>query len=311
MMYSKNNSKKGFNKSRRKFISNLTAISGAQVLLSAPLISKAAQLVGNGQTYTVGNVINKFISEVSGSPLKETVDTLKSGSMDMPIKGIVTSMFATIEVIKKTISSGANFIIAHEPTFYNHPDNTTWLKDDLVYQYKYDLLKKNNITVWRNHDYIHSMVPDAVTMSVLSQLGWEKYADKNLPNLLTLPGVNLKELIFFLKQKMGIEQLRYIGDLNNVCSRILIEPGAAGVEKHIMGIKQYKPDVLICGEISEWETAEYVRDARSKGDNISLIVLGHVASEEAGSAFLLQWLKEKFPTIQSAHIPAGNSLSFL
>ena len=118
-------------------------------------------------------------------------------------------------------------------------------------------------------------------------------------------------MIGHLKEKLSIEKVRYIGDPSQSCSHLLLMPGAAGGRRQIESIGKVKPDVLICGEISEWETAEYVRDARAKGDNISLVLLGHIASEEPGSEFMLNWLKEKVPTIKSTHIPSGNSLSFL
>jgi putative NIF3 family GTP cyclohydrolase 1 type 2 len=297
--------------SRRKFIASVGMIAGAEIVLSIPFVSKAANFITPTETFTVADIMNRFIKDVPGGALKETVDTLKSGSADMKVKGIVTTMFATVDVIKKAIALDANFIIAHEPTFYNHEDDVAWLKGDAVYEYKSDLLKQNNITVWRNHDYIHRLVPDGVTMGVLEQLGWKKYSEKALPNLINIPAVSLKELISYLKTKLGIEQVRFIGDVNQICKRILFEPGAAGRNMQIGGIRQYKPDVLICGEISEWETAEYVRDARAKGDAVALIVLGHIASEQAGSEFMLEWLKQKFPSIQSTYIPVGNSLSFL
>ena len=88
-------------------------------------------------------------------------------------------------------------------------------------------------------------------------------------------------------------------------------PGAAGGRRQIEAISKAKPDVLICGEIQEWEAAEYIRDGRSKGDNTSLVVLGHIASEEPGSEFMLQWLKKKVPSVKSTHITPGNSLAFV
>ncbi len=297
--------------SRRKFIASVGMIAGAEIVLSIPFVSRAANFIKPTETFTVADIMNRFIKDVPGGALKETVDTLKSGSADMKVKGIVTTMFATVDVIKKAIALDANFIIAHEPTFYNHEDDVAWLKGDAVYQYKLDLLKQNNITVWRNHDYIHRLVPDGVTMGILEQLDWKKYSEKSLPNLINIPAVSLKELIGYLKTKLGIEQVRFMGDVNQTCKKILFEPGAAGRNMQIGGIRQYKPDVLICGEISEWETAEYVRDARAKGDAVSLIVLGHIASEQAGSEFMLEWLKQKFPSIKSTYIPVGNSLSFL
>ena len=84
-------------------------------------------------------------------------------------------MFPTVSVIQRAIAFGANFIIAHEPTFYNHTDDVSWLQNDPVYRYKADLLKKHNIAIWRNHDYIHALQPDGVVTGVVAQLGWQQY----------------------------------------------------------------------------------------------------------------------------------------
>jgi len=236
---------------------------------------------------------------------------LKSGRPDTGVTGIVTTMFATIDVIRKAIDLGANFIIAHEPTFYNHLDATDWIKDDDVLQYKMDLLNKTGIAVWRNHDTIHQLKPDGVTKGVLDQLEWQQYAGKDIPNILTFPQMPLKDLIAHAKDKLHIEKVRLIGDPNQNCTKVLLMPGAAGGTRQIQSIGKVKPDVVFCGEIAEWETAEYVRDARAKGDNISLVVLGHIASEEPGSTFMLQWLKDNVPSIKATHIYCENSLTFM
>jgi putative NIF3 family GTP cyclohydrolase 1 type 2 len=297
--------------SRRKFIYNVSAAVGAGVILSTPLISKAAGFIKPAETYTVKQVIDLFMKQVPGAPFPNTVDTLKSGSPDTVVTGILTTMFATIDMIRKAIELGANFIIAHEPTFYNHVDATDWLKDDDVYQYKIDLLNKHNIAVWRNHDTIHQLKPDGVTKGVLNQLNWQKYAGHDIPNILTLPATSLKDMVGYVKDKLHIEKVRFIGDPAQSCTKVLFMPGSAGGTRQIQGIGKIKPDVLICGEVAEWETAEYVRDARAKGDNISLVVLGHIASEEPGSEFMLQWLKENIPSIKATHVYCGNSLSFM
>jgi putative NIF3 family GTP cyclohydrolase 1 type 2 len=297
--------------SRRKFIYNMTTAVGAGMILSVPMVSRATGFSTMAETYTVKQVIDLFMKQVPGAPFPNTVDTLKSGSPDTVVTNIVTSMFATIDVIRKAIDLGANFIIVHEPTFYNHTDATDWLKNDDVYQYKIDLLNKHNIAVWRNHDTIHTLKPDGVTKGVLEQLEWQQYAGKDIPNILTMPATPLKDIIDHTKEKLHIDKVRYIGDPAQSCTKVLFMPGAAGGTRQIQSIGKIKPDVMICGEISEWETAEYVRDARAKGDNISLVVLGHIASEEPGSVFMLDWLKENTPSIKATHVYCGNSLSFM
>jgi putative NIF3 family GTP cyclohydrolase 1 type 2 len=296
---------------RRKFIFNLSKVAAATAFLTMPFAGNAASLFEVNEDVTVGQIIDKFIGQIAGAPFPATVDTLKSGSRDIKVTGIITTMFATIEVIKQAIALNANFIIAHEPTFYNHADETQWLANDDVYQYKAQLLKEHNIAVWRNHDYIHSLKPDGVGAGVLKQLNWGAYLKPELGNVLVLPPTTLSSLITYLKTKLSIEMLRYIGDPAQHCQKVLFLPGAAGGKRQISEASKIKPDVLIVGEIQEWETAEYVRDARTKGDNLSLIVLGHIASEEPGSEFMVSWLKDNFPAIKSVHISPKNSLSFM
>ena len=297
--------------SRRKFIYHVSTAVGAGVLFTSPLLSKAANFIKTDETYTVKQIMDMFIKGVPGGTLPSTVDTLKTGSPDTKVTGIVTTMFATIAVIREAIDLNANFIVAHEPTFYNHTDDTSWLKDDEVCQYKINLLNKHNIAIWRNHDYIHHLVPDGVTTGVLAKLDWRAYVDEKMPNIITLPPITLKKLIMHLKNKLSIDKVRYVGNPGQVCKNVLFLPGAAGGRVQIEAIMKHRPDVLIVGEIQEWETAEYVRDALAKGDNISLVTLGHIASEEPGSEYMLNWLKEKFPAIKATHVPSRNSLSFM
>jgi putative NIF3 family GTP cyclohydrolase 1 type 2 len=293
------------NHNRRKFLYNSAAIAAGGILISAPFASAASP----NKKWTVGEIIDLFLKEIDGAPFPQTVDTLKSGSRDNEVTGIVTTMFATISVIKKAIAEKANFIIAHEPTFYNHTDDTDWLKDDKVYQYKAALLKDNNITVWRNHDYIHSHKPDGVMVGLADKLGWRKYmqgADSNYD----IPPVTLKELIAHCKKTLGISNVRFIGDATDKCSKVLLMPGAAGGRNQITAASMAKPDTLIVGELSEWETAEYVRDARAAGEKLSLIVLGHADSEEPGSKYMVDWVKKNIRGMKVVEIPAGNPFKF-
>ena len=292
--------------SRRTFVQSLSLLTGV-TLLGKPFSSNAYALNLTGPV-TVGAIMNAFIKDIPGAPFPNTVDTLKSGDQEIQVTGIVTCMFATIEVIREAITLGANFIIAHEPTFYNHQDATSWLEADEVFKYKSDLLKKHQIAVWRNHDYIHSVKPDGVRKMLVKQLGWEKYRNPAQSIYERNPPVSLINLIDELKHKLNIQALRYHGKADQLCKKILLMPGAAGGERQIKALSTFQPDVLVTGEISEWETAEYVRDAALSGRKLSLIVLGHVASEEPGSIFMSEWLKTNFPQLKTTFVKTKPSL---
>ena len=297
------NKNKRSKNTRREFLSAFSAVIGVSTVLpqwtyaKPPSITEAAKM-------TIQQLIDLILTSIPGAPFNETVDTIKSGDGKQEVKGIVTTMFATIDVIQKAVSLGANFIIAHEPTFYNHRDETSWLDNDQVFQFKNELLKKNNIVVWRFHDYWHTHRPDGVLMGVLTKLGWKNYFNSENPRLLVIPETSLEALIGHAKKSLGIRQVRFIGNPKQICKRVALSPGAAGGRSQIQLLQKEKPDVLIVGEVSEWETAEYIRDAQSMKLSMALIVLGHAESEEPGMEWLVPWLQPKIADIKVTHVPS-------
>lgn len=290
---------------RRDFLTTAAAAS-AMSLIPGWSYAEKINVPANASPLTIQQVIDLILKEIPGAPFPQTVDTIKSGSGQQQVTGIVTTMFATLDVIKQAASTGANFIIAHEPTFYGHLDETTWLESDPVYQHKKSLLQKNNIVVWRFHDYWHTHKPDGVLMGVLTKLGWQQYYNADNPGMIALPSTTLGNITDHAKKSLGIRQVRVIGDRNQVCKRISLMPGAAGGTAQIKRLQKEKPDVLIVGEVHEWETAEYIRDAQAMGLPMSLIVLGHAESEEPGMEWLVAWLQPKVGETKVKHIPSHN-----
>jgi len=289
---------------RRKFLAtSLAALAGTSIRLP-----QAYAASPNG--FTIQQVIDALLADIPGAPFPDTVDTIKSGDPGRRVKGIVTTMFATDAIIQKTIDLGANFIIAHEPTFYNHTDETSWLGADPVLQFKKNLLESHGIVVWRFHDGIHAHIPDGIRMGVLQALGWDHYYDPLAPPLTVLPSaLSLGALIDLLKKKLSIGPLKYIGDPAQPCTRVVLSPGAAGGRKQVGWIQQYQPDVFVCGELNEWETSEYIRDARYQGKKVSLVVLGHSVSEEPGLEWLVPVLQKKIPGVPVTHLPSGDAFT--
>src|ERR1041385_3945038 len=114
---------------RREFVSSTIKTAGMSMLLTMPAVSKAGNLFSHDTDYTVQDVIDIILKEIPGAPFSQTVDTIKSGNSSNTVTGIVTTMFATVDVIKQTAQLSANFIIAHEPTFFNHTDDVNWVPD--------------------------------------------------------------------------------------------------------------------------------------------------------------------------------------
>ena len=289
---------------RREFLGNVVKASAAGMLVS-PVLGNFTSM----ETFTVSQVIERILAEVPGGKLSDTVDTIKSGSGDQAVTGIVTTMFATVKVIEAAAKLKANFIIAHEPSFYNHLDDTNWVENNNVVKEKKELLEKYQITVWRFHDYWHRMKPDGILHGVLLKTGWITYNPKK-ENVFQLPAQPLDDILRHLKQTLNIPHLRFIGDQQATCNIIALLPGAGGGQNQLRTLISSNANLLIVGESSEWETPEYIRDARALGKPVSMIVLGHAFSEEPGMEWLVQWLQPKVPGIKIFHVASGEPFTW-
>lgn len=291
--------------SRRSFVSKI-ATGATGVFVASPLFSAWAC----AEPKTIQDAIDLLLA-APGVSYPQTVDTIKSGDATQPLKGVVTTFMANDEVIKKAIALGANLIVTHEPTFYNHEDKTDWIEQDAVYKFKRKLLDENNIVVFRYHDYIHSIKPDPVVMGVVEKLGWQKFINEDNPRIVTLPSRKLSGLCKEVKTKLGSEQIRYIGSGDMSCSKVGLMVGASGGNSHISLLGSTDIDVIIVGEIHEWETSEYIRDAISAGQNRALIVAGHAPTEEPGMEWLARWLQPQMTRIKVTHVPGVSPFKYL
>jgi putative NIF3 family GTP cyclohydrolase 1 type 2 len=291
---------------RRKFILRALQAGSASLLFSIPAAGNTAP----AKEYTVQDIMDIILKEIPEAPFKTTVDTLKSGKAGTKVTGIITTMFATSEVIDQAVQLKANFIIAHEPTFYNHTDDTNWTGSNEVVKKKQALLDQHGIAIWRCHDYWHTYRPDGILNGVLKKAGWLQYNSKVEP-VFSIPSSSLKEIAEHLKKTLQIHHVKVVGDLQQKCQRIGLMPGAAGGQRQIVFTEKEKPDVLIIGETHEWETVEYIRDARNMGSSIALIILGHSVSEEPGMEWMAEWLQPKVPELKVTHIASKDPFTWM
>lgn len=236
-----------------------------------------------------------------------TVDTVKAGDLDTPVTGIATTFSATMDVLQRAVARGANLIVAHEPTFYDHLDETAWLGSDPVLETKLDYIRKHKLVVWRFHDHWHHAPgqPDGVLKGMVAGLGWEEFQSSTTPYFFTVPEIRLEDLARQVKRRLGIRTLRVVGDPDLKVRRVGFAPGAAGRERQIKALASDDVQVLLVGESREWETVLYVVDAVGQGRPRGLILMGHDVSEELGMKECATWLKAFVPEVPIEHIPAG------
>lgn len=256
-------------------------------------------------TLTAAQVIDRIKSNI-GIPWREqTVDKIIVGDPETVVKGIATTMMATLDVIQRAASAGKNMVITHEPTFYSHQDTIDQLKDDAIYQLKVDFLRKNNMVVFHFHDHWHGRRPDGIAVGMARELGWEKNADPQNPRLFTFPATPLARFAKDIEARLKIRTMRVVGDPALPIQHAIASWGNVSQFPGIPLLARPDIDVLIVGETREWEVVEYAADMVTAGRKKALIVLGHVVSEQAGMKYCAEWLKPLIPEVPVEFIAAA------
>jgi putative NIF3 family GTP cyclohydrolase 1 type 2 len=272
--------------SRRSFLIASVGLTSAPMPLiaSPPLPSFQASL-------TADQVIDRIKANVGVAWRTEAVDKIIAGEATTPVKGIATTMMATLEVAEKAAAAGKNFLITHEPTFYSHLDTTDALQQDATYRHKADFLRSHDMVIFRFHDHWHARKPDGIATGMARELGWEKQADPQNPRQFVFDGVPLSQLAKDMQTRLGIRTMRVIGDPKLSVRRVLANWGYASPTPGMPNFARADVDVLVVGEAREWELVEYAQDTIKSGQKKALIVLGHVVSEQSGMKYCAEWLR--------------------
>ena len=272
------------NRNRRQFVAGLMGAVGA-----TRVVARSQGTAGStARVETIQDVIDLIVGEILPQPLERTIDTVKVGDPSRKISGVASTFLPTLNVLKRAHALGANLVIPHEPTWYNHYDKVEHLQGDSVYEAKRRFLEETGLVIWRFHDYSHRMQPDVIVRGVVRRLGYESYqTDSEDDRLYDIPAISFEDLVHRCKSRLGIPHLKVVGDPGTQCRRIAVFTGwgSSGIldDDQILYLVQKKADVVICGESAEWVTCEYVRDAIEAGIGKGLIILGHAHSEEPGT----------------------------
>ncbi len=286
----------------------LTSLVAGVVLYCLGVINSStkAAVKNNVDPLTAQQIVEKIKQHVTCPWQQQTVDTFKAGDPATPVTGVAVTFMATYDVLRKSVRQDCNFIITHEPTFYEHQENTSQLDPDPVIEAKRKFIKDNNLTVWRFHDHIHMTEPDGIVAGMIELFGWKSFQKQNESLKFELPEpVSLQQFANGLKNKFSHSIFRVIGNPQMQFTKFGFAPGASGSVMQMKMLQGEDVEVLIVGETREWETVEYVRDAKDMGRKKALIILGHCNSEEAGMKHCAEWLKSFVNEVPIKFIPAG------
>ena len=196
---------------------------------------------------TARAVIERIQQKVGVPWRAQTVDTFKAGDPETTVTGIATTFMATYDVLQRAAASGKNLVITHEPTFYNHEDQTKDFADDPVYAAKAAFINQHKMVVFRFHDHWHARRPDGIMAGVIEALGWEKLRAPDQRGFI-LPSTTLDGLARDLRDRLKIRAMRVIGDPKLAVTRVAYSPGFTSLQGAMRSLSRPDVDVLVLGE---------------------------------------------------------------
>lgn len=246
-----------------------------------------------------------------GSP-----DGFKAGDPSTVVKGIATTAMATVDVLKQAVKSNANLILTYEPTFCSRPDGQIpagrgagagFAPDDPVIKAKRDFIEENGLVVFRLRDrWQDAQKGSAMFIGLAGALGWQERRLSNKDDsLYEIPAATAEATVALIRSKLNLRAgLRVVGDRTATIRRVLLFPGS--MTPVTMWQRYTEVDMIVAGEVREWENTHYAADIFSAGQKRALVTTGRVVSEDPGMRLCAEWLKTLVKEVPAKWIGAGD-----
>lgn len=236
-----------------------------------------------------------------------TVDVCKTGDPEKEVKKVAVCCFACVSVLKQAAEWGADLFIEHEPLFFDHYDHLAFddnYSSDPIAKAKKKIITDSGMTCYRFHDYAHHAFPDLIAEGELRECGLKGTYERGpfyAFNRFTLEEeMNARELAAYLEKTLGIHHIRITGNTDFKGKRLALGFGSVGHITDFVNSDDY--DFMLTGEIGEWNSAEYIRDASELGYKKAGLIMSHCGSERAGMKLVADIIKENHPDLEVLYI---------
>jgi len=284
--------------------------------LTGTAVAVAPGLAG-AETLTAEAVLRRIRTELGSEWPSTGPDGLKAGDPSTVVKGIATTAMATLDVLKQAVRENTNLVLTYEPTFYSRADGRApaapapgrgpagLSTDDPVAKAKRDYIEKNRLVIFRLRDHWQSRKENDMVTGLAAALGWSAHRVKSTDTVYELPKATAEATVALIRSKLNLRAgLRAVGDRKATIRRVLLFPGS--MTPTIMWQRYTEVDMIVAGEVREWENTHYAADMFAAGEKRALVTTGRVASEEPGMRLCAEWLKSVVKEVPAKWIGVGD-----
>jgi putative NIF3 family GTP cyclohydrolase 1 type 2 len=277
---------------RREFTTMAVAAAVAPFVVHQP--------TAPGSSLQVQALLDRIKAQIGVDWRTETPDGLKAGDPAIAVRGIATTALATLAVLQQAVKAGANVIVTSEPPFFSR---NPLPPGDPIFAAKNAFIDQHQLAIVRLNDHWRRRQPDPYVQGLARTLGWTSSPSQTQVDV---PATTLEALVATVKTKLKSRGgIRVIGDPKLPITRVGLLPGSTPLPATVALLPSV--DVIVGGEMREWESVEFVRDSVIAGNKKALVLIGRIVSEEPGMDDCATWLKTIVPFgIPVTHLAAGD-----
>ncbi|HLK64108.1 MAG TPA: hypothetical protein VKU19_11750 [Bryobacteraceae bacterium] len=276
-----------------------------------------APFAAGAEPLTAEAVIRRIQAELGGDWPSTGPDGFKAGAPSTVVNGIATTAIATLDVLKQAAKANANLVLTYEPTYYGRADGQGQAAsaagrgpagpgaDDVVISGKREFIENHGLVVFRLRDHWQARKESDMVTGLAGALGWSKHRVKSDNGLYEIPPATAEATVALIRGKLKLRGgLRAVGDRKAMVRRILLHPGV--MTPATMWQRYSTVDLIVAGEVREWENTHYAADIFVAGEKRTLVTVGRVVSEEPGMRVCAEWLKTLVKEVPAMWIGAGD-----
>ena len=252
----------------------------------------------------VKEVLEHFLSRCDWVDREETVDRVIVGDPEKEVDRCIVTWMPGFRALRAMVERGIDFMICHEPTFWNHRDDRP---TDPQTEEKLAFIQEHGITIARNHDCWDRWPDIGIPWS------WAQFLELNGPPVeigaqgyqhrYDIEPTSLDSFAAKVAERcstIGEPQVQVTGAGDVEVSRIGIGTGCGcGIDAYIdMGCDCS----IVCDDGSTYWSS--IQRARDLGHPV--IRGNHGTSEEYGMVTMTSYINHHIDGLTAEHLPHGS-----
>jgi len=282
-------------------------------LIAGSSVSAAGLRAQAGSSAT--SVVDRILKELGGEAPANSADGFKAGDTTSTVSGIATTAMATVEVLRQAVKAKTNLVLSYEPVFFSRADRPATPggrgpggldPEDPVYKAKKKFIEDSGLIVYRFHDRWQARRQDDMVTGLAEALGWKDHAATGSNALFDIPEATAEQIVGGIRTRMKLNGgLRAVGDRTARVRRVLLHPGS--MTAATMWTRYTEADLIIAGEVREWENTHFAADLFTAGEKHGLVTIGRVVSEDPGMRLCSTWIQSMVKEFPVRHFDAGDA----